>query len=183
MDALPAASQQVPAPTAPDVEELNGKNSFQYVIDSLPHHLRRIAHLEAFLEEAAEIPQKFFKTGRFLPRGDILLWLHKEYATQRDTILLPDSLVVKRIRNPAEDAKRSVIVYRVPLWFELENFEDFFGEELACYRRFTKKGTLEETELWNSKSTLSKMRPSTFKRRRSMSQTKLFAPLPRLWPR
>jgi len=112
----------------------------------MPHHFRRIAHLEAFLEEAAEIPRKFFKTGRFLPRGGILLRLHKEYATQRDTIPLPDILVAKRIRNPAEDAKRSVIVYRVPLWFELENIEDFFGEELACYRQFTKKGTSEETE-------------------------------------
>ena len=100
MDALPAASQQVPAPTAPDVEELNGKNSFQYVIDSLPHHLRRIAHLEAFLEEAAEIPQKFFKTGRFLPRGDILLWLHKEYVTQRDTVSLPITSSPNDSRTP-----------------------------------------------------------------------------------
>jgi len=74
VDAPPAASQQVPARTAPYVEVLNGKNSFQYVIDSLPHHLRRIAHLEAFLEEAAEIPPEFFQTGRFLPRGGNLLW-------------------------------------------------------------------------------------------------------------
>jgi hypothetical protein len=53
VDAPPAAGQQVPAPAAPDVEVLNGKNSFQYVIDSLPHHLRGIALLDAFLEEAA----------------------------------------------------------------------------------------------------------------------------------
>jgi hypothetical protein len=53
VDAPPAASQQVPTPTAPDVEVLNGENSFQYMMDSLPHLLRRIADLEAFLEEAA----------------------------------------------------------------------------------------------------------------------------------
>ena len=128
VDAPPAASQQVPAPTTPDVEALNGKNSFQYGIDSLPHHLRRMALLDAFLEDAAEIPRKFFKTGRFLPRGGIVLWLHKEYSTQREAIPSPDSLVAKRTRNPTEDGKRSVIVYRIPLWFEMENFEDFFGE-------------------------------------------------------
>ena len=115
---------------SPDVEVLNGKNSVHYVIDSLPHRLRRISHLESFLKEAAEIPRKFSKTGRFLYRGGILLWLHKQYATQRDTIPLPDNLVAKRIKKPAEDGKRSVIVYRVPFWYELENFEDFFGEEL-----------------------------------------------------
>jgi len=102
--------------------------------------------LEAFLQEAAQIPWKLFKTGRSLPRGGILLWLHKEYATQRDTIPLPNNIVSKRIKNPAKDVKRSVIVYRVPLWLESKNFEDFCGEELACYRRFTKKGTSDETE-------------------------------------
>jgi hypothetical protein len=42
--------------------------------------------------------------------------------------------LAKRIKKAVEDAKRSVIVYRVPLWFELQNSADFFGEELACYR-------------------------------------------------
>jgi len=41
VDAPPAATQQVPAPTAPAVEELKGK-TFHYVIDSLLHHLWRI---------------------------------------------------------------------------------------------------------------------------------------------
>jgi len=116
------------------------------VNDSLPEHHRRIAHLESFLEEGAEIPRKLFKTGGFLPRRGISLCFHKKYPTQRDTIPLPDNLVDKRIKNTAEDARRSVTVYRVSLWVELENFEDCFGEELPWYPRFTKKGTWEETE-------------------------------------
>ena len=39
VDAPPTANQQVPAPMAPDVEVLNVKSFFKYVIDSLPEYL------------------------------------------------------------------------------------------------------------------------------------------------
>jgi hypothetical protein len=58
VDAPPAARQQVPAPKYPDIKASNGKNSVQYVIDSLPRHLGRVAPVEAFLEEAADIPSR-----------------------------------------------------------------------------------------------------------------------------
>jgi len=50
------------------------------------------------------------------------------------------------VRNFIEEAKKSVILYRVPLCFDLDNFVDVLGEDLASYRRFTKKGKAEETE-------------------------------------
>jgi hypothetical protein len=52
--------------------------------------------LEAFLEEAAEDPRKLLKTGRFLSRGGILLWLDNGYGTQQEPIPLPDDLVAKK---------------------------------------------------------------------------------------
>jgi hypothetical protein len=74
------------------------------------------------------------------------------------------------------------MVYRVPLWFELENLEDFSEKNWRAIADSLRKALWMRLKPWNSNSTLSKMRPSTFKRRRSMSQTKHFAPLPRLWP-
>jgi hypothetical protein len=62
------------------------------------------------------------------------------------------SLPKKRIKNPSENSERSVIVYGVSLWFELENLEDFLiQKEFACYRRFTKKSTSQETETMDLK--------------------------------
>ena len=150
VNAMSASQQSVPEgnichPTV-EITELDLENSIQYVIDGLPDHFKRISNLEAFLEQCVEIHAHHFKIGRLLPRGGVLVRLHKDYAGTRDSIQLPEGLVAKRVRNPAEDAKKSVIVYRVPLWFELENFEDLFGESLASYRRFTKKGTSQETE-------------------------------------
>jgi len=57
-----------------------------------------------------------------------------------------EGAVAKNVRNSIEEAKKSVILYRVPLWFDFDNFTDVLGEDLASYRRFTKKGSAEETE-------------------------------------
>ena len=50
------------------------------------------------------------------------------------------------MRKTTKDDKKSVIGYRVPLWFHLENFEYLFGENLTSYHRFSKNGTVEETQ-------------------------------------
>jgi hypothetical protein len=68
--------------------------------------------------------------------------------------VVASSSVAKKVRTSIEEAKRSVILYRVPLWFDLDNFADVLGEDLASYRRFTKKGRAEETRPWNSNSIL-----------------------------
>jgi len=57
-----------------------------------------------------------------------------------------EGAVAEKVRNSIKEAKKSVILYRVPLWFDLDNFVDVLGEDLASYRRFTKKGSAEETE-------------------------------------
>ena len=70
----------------------------------------------------------------------------KEVARNRYAIQITEGAVAKKVRNSIEEAKKSVILYRVPLWFDLDNFADVLGEDLASYRRFTKKGSAEETE-------------------------------------
>jgi hypothetical protein len=50
------------------------------------------------------------------------------------------------VRNLTEEVKKSVIIYRVFLWFEFDNLTAILGEDLASHRLFTKKRSLEETE-------------------------------------
>jgi hypothetical protein len=67
-------------------------------------------------------------------------------ARNRDAIEITEGAVAKKVSNSVEEAKKSVILYRVSLRFDLDNFADVLGEDLASYRRFTKKGSAEETE-------------------------------------
>jgi len=56
-----------------------------------------------------------------------------------------EGAVAKKVRNSIEEAKKSVTLYRVTLWFDLDKFVDVLGETLASFRCFTKKGSAEET--------------------------------------
>jgi hypothetical protein len=125
---------------------LDKGEAVQHVLDNPPPELKGLRNLESVIETSLRITSNQFTIGRFLPRGGILLWLSKEVACNRDAIQIMEGGVARKVRNSIEEAKKSVILYRVPLWFDLDNFVDVLGEDLASYRRFTKKGSAEETE-------------------------------------
>jgi hypothetical protein len=122
----------------------------QYVLGNPPPELKRLRNLESVIETSLRITSNQFTIGRFLPRGGILLWFSKEVACNRDAIQIMEGAVAKKVRNSIEEDKKSVILYRVPLWFDLDNFIDVLGEDLVSYRRFTKicrvLKSAEETE-------------------------------------
>jgi len=120
---------------------LNKGEAVQYDLDNPPPELKRLRKLESVIETSLRITSNQFTIGRFLPRGGILLWFSKEVACNRDAIQIMEGAVAKNVRNSIEEPKKSVILYRVPLWFDLDNFVDVLGEDLASYRRFTKKGS------------------------------------------
>jgi len=125
---------------------LDKEEAVQYVLDNPPPELKRLRNLESVIETSLRITSNQFTIGRFLPRGGVLLWFSKEVACNRDAIQIMEGAVAKKVRNSIEEAKKSVILYRVSLWFDLDKFVDVLGEDLASYRRFTKKGSAEETE-------------------------------------
>jgi hypothetical protein len=67
-----------------------------------------------------------------------------------------EGAVAKKVLNSIEEAKKSVILYLVLLWFDLDNFVDVLGEDLASYRRFKKPRP------WNSSSISQRMPPSNW---------------------
>jgi hypothetical protein len=105
---------------------LDKGETVQYVLDNPPPELKRLRNLESVIETSLRITSNQFTIGRFLPRGGILIWFSKEVARIRDAIQITEGAV----------AKKSVILYRVPLWFDLDNFADVLGEDLASYRCF-----------------------------------------------
>ena len=105
---------------------LDKGEAVQYVLDDPPPDLKRLRNLESVIETSLRITSSQFTIGRFLPRGGILIWFSKEVARIRDAIQITEGAV----------AKKSVILYRVPLWFDLDNFADVLGEDLASYRCF-----------------------------------------------
>jgi hypothetical protein len=119
----------------------------QYVLDNPPPELKRLRNLESVIETSLRITSNQFTIERFIPRGCILLWFWKEVRCNRDAIQNMEGAVAKKVRNSIEEDKKSVILYRVPLWFDLDNFVDVLGEDLVSYHRFTKQGSAEETEI------------------------------------
>ena len=87
----------------------------QYVLDNPPPELKRLRNLESVIETSLRITSNQFTIGRFLPRGGILIWFSKEVARIRDAIQITEGAVAKKVRNSIEEAKKSVILYRVPL--------------------------------------------------------------------
>jgi len=59
--------------------------------------------------------------GSFLPRGGIFLWFSKEVALNRNAIRITEGAVAKKVHNPAEGAKKSAVLYLIPLWFNPDN--------------------------------------------------------------
>ena len=110
---------------------LNKGEAIQYVLNNLPTEMTLLRNLEAVIESSLGIASNLFRIGRFLLRGGIVLWLSKEDSLNRHAIQITEGAFSSKVRNLPEEAKKRVLFYRVPLWFDLDNFTDVLGEDMG----------------------------------------------------
>lgn len=124
-----------------------------HILDNIPERLRLLRELRAFVENELGLSPCEYLIGRYLARGGIQLLIHRNRADECNrnpaftVVQLSQGVTLTRVVNKKADAARSVILYRVPVSFPVENFTEWFGEDLAGARRWTRKGTREESEI------------------------------------
>ena len=71
---LPAALKNTERLDDAKESTLDKGETVQYVLDDPPPEMKRLRNLESVIEASLRITSNQFTIGRFLPRGDILLW-------------------------------------------------------------------------------------------------------------
>jgi hypothetical protein len=124
-----------------------------HILDNVPDRLRLLKELRPYIENEFGFNTSEYLIGKYLPRGGIQLFVHKSRASECNVPRgsqpreLSQGVTISRVYNRRAEAEHSVILYRVPLSFPVENFIEWFGEDLSTVRRWKRKGSQEESEI------------------------------------